>query len=64
MASAAPASALGVGEQTLADAAALLGEQNRGVASLHDHLRRVERDIALVLESAKGPDMLMVTSQP
>jgi hypothetical protein len=58
------ASALGIGEQTLSDTAALLREQNRGVASLQGHIQRVERDVALVLGSAKGPDMLMVTSQP
>jgi hypothetical protein len=55
--------AAGVDSRTLADAAALLGEHNRGVASLQGHLRRAERDMALVQEAAKGPDVMMVTSQ-
>jgi hypothetical protein len=63
VASGSSATAAGVDERTLAHAAELVGEHNKGIASLQKHLRKVERDVSLVIESAKGPEMLLVSPQ-
>lgn len=41
-------SSAGVDETTMRRAAHLLGEHNRGLEALQQHLQRVERDVALV----------------
>lgn len=63
VASGASVTAAGVDERTLVNAAELVGEHNKGIVSLQKHLRKVERDVSLVVESAKGPEMLLVSSQ-
>jgi hypothetical protein len=63
VAAAAEPSAAGVDARALSDAADLLAEQNKGIAALQGHVHKVERDIKMVQESAKGPDTLLITSQ-
>ena len=48
---------------TLQHAAKVLSGQNESIASLQEYVDRVERDIAIVMEAARGPDTLVVSTQ-
>lgn len=49
------ATAAGLDDATLQDAAELLREHNKGIASLQAHLRRIDRDVTIAAAGGVGP---------
>lgn len=49
--------------QMLQHAVKVLGGQNESIASLQGYVDQAERDIAIVTEAARGPDLLTVSAQ-